>query len=302
MKFSIIIPTYNRATFLPKAIESVLSQTYTDWELIIVDDGSTDNTKDVVGGYIDTRIRYIYQKNAERSVARNNGINHATGDYICFMDSDEYIDSNRLQLLYDSIEDSREKKCCFYTDIRFEGQLNYVRKGMDFSFPINKDDLINFVIGTPQICCATEILRKHKFNPKISIGEDMELLFRITDEFPLVYLQNQATIVEIEHEERSVAFSNKSKSAEKEIKTLHIMFSKGHPANMISNRKKRKRLSMAYFNACTNYLLGGSFKGLWYVIKSILLFPESEQTKYRVNIILNFCLKRTDKLTMLIKQ
>lgn len=69
MTFSIIIPTYNRAAFLPKAIESVLAQTYTDWELIIVDDGSTDNTKEVISQYSDGRIIYIYQQNAERSAA-----------------------------------------------------------------------------------------------------------------------------------------------------------------------------------------------------------------------------------------
>ena len=88
MKFSIIIPTYNRAAFLPKAIESVLAQTYTDWELIVVDDGSTDNTREVVAQYNDERIIYIYQENAERSAARNNGISQAKGDFICFMDSD----------------------------------------------------------------------------------------------------------------------------------------------------------------------------------------------------------------------
>ena len=60
MKFSIIIPTYNRAAFLPKAIESVLAQTYNDWELIIVDDGSTDNTNEVISQYSDSRIIYIY--------------------------------------------------------------------------------------------------------------------------------------------------------------------------------------------------------------------------------------------------
>ena len=79
MKFSIIIPTYNRAAFLPKAIESVLAQTCTDWELIVVDDGSIDNTREVVAQYNDKRITYIYQQNAERSAARNNGIQAYTG-------------------------------------------------------------------------------------------------------------------------------------------------------------------------------------------------------------------------------
>lgn len=88
LHFSVIIPTYNRASMLPKAIESVLAQTYPNWELIIVDDGSTDNTKELVANFIekDGRIKYIYQENAERSAARNNGIKNAKGEYICFLE------------------------------------------------------------------------------------------------------------------------------------------------------------------------------------------------------------------------
>ena len=169
MKFSIIIPTYNRASFLLRAIESVLAQTYTDWELIIVDDGSTDNTKDIVSQYNDDRIRYIYQQNAERSAARNNGINHANGDYVCFMDSDNLMLSHRLQLLADSIT----TEACYYTGIEYRNETNsssVIKEGKEFGFPINKDELIQEIIATPQICCSTNILRKHQFNPQISIG------------------------------------------------------------------------------------------------------------------------------------
>lgn len=290
MFFSIIIPTYNRAGFLPKAIESVLAQTYTDWELIIVDDGSTDNTKEVVLQYKDARIRYIYQQNAERSAARNNGINHANGDYVCFMDSDEYVDSNRLELLCNSIDKTSIKCACFYTDIRFEGIENYLRKGKAFSFPINKDELIRFVIGTPQICCATKIMRKHQFNPQISIGEDMELLFRITDEFPLVYLPNQETIVEFEHEGRSVAQG--SVASEKQLQTLQLMFSGNHPANKVSSKMKRWLKSAVLFNASKNYILEGKIKGLQYLLRSIIIKPIQKNTKYKLNILFSYIFRK----------
>jgi len=298
IKFSIIIPTYNRATFLPKAIESVLSQTYTDWELIIVDDGSTDNTRDVVSKYVDNRIRYIYQQNAERSSARNNGINHANGDYVCFMDSDNLMLSHRLQLLADSIT----TEACYYTGIEYCNEANLssvIKGGKEFELPVNKDELIQEIIATPQICCATTIIRKYQFNPQITIGEDMELLFRITDEFPLVYLPNQATVVEFEHEERSVSFKNKSIAAEKELKTLRLMFSKGHPANGVKKQNKRARLSRAYFNASTNYVLSMNRKGFYYLIKSILLDPFSAQTKYKLNILWSFILRSKNRLDML---
>ena len=95
--FSIVIPSYNRAHFISHAIQSVIDQTFQNWELIIIDDGSTDNTKDVVLSFDDIRIKYVYQKNQERSIARNNGIKRAKGIWICFLDSDDYYHKTHLQ-------------------------------------------------------------------------------------------------------------------------------------------------------------------------------------------------------------
>jgi len=304
MKFSIIIPTYNRAAFLPKAIKSVLAQTYNDWELIIVDDGSTDNTNEVISQYSDCRIMYIYQQNAERSAARNNGINHAKGEYICFLDSDNYMNADRLQKLVDFIGD-KQIIACYYTDIKYNNTANGVvriKKGKEYSFPINVDSLIQDIIATPQICCATEILRKHQFNTALSIGEDMELLFRITAEYPLIYVPNQATVVEIEHEGRSVAFANKSNASEKELKTLKLMFAKPYPASKVCARLKRARLATAYFNASKNYLLEGIWMGFGYLCKSIIIHLRSRQLKYKFNIALAFLMCRKNKVKSLLEE
>jgi hypothetical protein len=85
---SVVIPTYNRAQTIGRAVDSVLAQTYSDLEVIVVDDGSTDDTRQVLARYGDA-IRYLYQENQERRVARNNGIRHACGEYIAFLDSDD---------------------------------------------------------------------------------------------------------------------------------------------------------------------------------------------------------------------
>ena len=93
--FSIIIPTYNREKFISIAIESVKNQLFQNWELIVIDDGSTDNTKNIVKHYLsDSRIKYVYQENQERSASRNNGVNIANGKWICFLDSDDKFLSN----------------------------------------------------------------------------------------------------------------------------------------------------------------------------------------------------------------
>ena len=87
---SIIIPTYNRSRLIARAVKNVLNQTYQDFELIIVDDGSTDGTREVVAGFSDERIRYVqHDKNRGEAAARNTGIKVARGEYIASHDSDD---------------------------------------------------------------------------------------------------------------------------------------------------------------------------------------------------------------------
>ena len=87
--FSIVIPTYNREKLIGKTIQSVINQTYKNFEVLIIDDGGTDNTRNIVEGFEDKRVRYYYKENEERGVARNFGMLHSQGVYITFVDSDD---------------------------------------------------------------------------------------------------------------------------------------------------------------------------------------------------------------------
>jgi glycosyltransferase involved in cell wall biosynthesis len=95
-KVSVIIPTYNAASFIRQAIESVLGQTYPDWELIVIDDGSTDKTFEMVSPFRD-RLRYVTQRNQGRPQARNAGLRKAKGEYIAFLDADDVWKPGRLE-------------------------------------------------------------------------------------------------------------------------------------------------------------------------------------------------------------
>ena len=96
-RVSVVIPTYNRSDYILEAVESILTQTYRDFEIIIVDDGSTDDTRDVLAGQIEAgTIRYIYQENRSKSAARNHGIRLAKGEYIAFLDSDDLFTPTKL--------------------------------------------------------------------------------------------------------------------------------------------------------------------------------------------------------------
>lgn len=104
--FSIVIPTYNRATLLKRCLESVETQTYSNWEAIVVDNFSEDNTEEVVQSFEDSRIRYVKNHNyGVIAVSRNKALDMAVGDWICFLDSDDCWYPNKLERMLDFTED-----------------------------------------------------------------------------------------------------------------------------------------------------------------------------------------------------
>lgn len=101
-KISVIVPVYNAEQYLPRCIDSILSQTFTDFELLMIDDGSTDNSGEICDEYEkkDDRIRVFHKENEGISVTREFGINHVNGQFIQFVDSDDWIEFNMLELMY----------------------------------------------------------------------------------------------------------------------------------------------------------------------------------------------------------
>jgi GalNAc5-diNAcBac-PP-undecaprenol beta-1,3-glucosyltransferase len=130
--FTIIVPSYNRAAFLQRTITSIIQQNYKDLEVIIVDDGSTDNTK---GCIIDlqkkySQLKYVFQQNSERGAARNNGIRHAQGQYILFFDSDDEMKDGYLEELYKGISDHPNYNF-------FAAKYNFIQNGKEYASMID---------------------------------------------------------------------------------------------------------------------------------------------------------------------
>lgn len=185
--FSVIIPTYNRAEVLPNAIASILKQEHQLWELIIIDDGSTDATREVISGYKDSRIKYYYQSRQERSKARNFGISKATGNFVCFLDSDDLFYQNHLKELAQKIEITDNAKGLYHTQILKKTSLN---TGVEdwFTGLDNRQVVKNLLKGKSLfmngICVSGEILKQNKFPGKFSYWEDQHLWIRILAQYP----------------------------------------------------------------------------------------------------------------------
>jgi glycosyltransferase involved in cell wall biosynthesis len=122
---SVIMPAYNYARFIGAAMESLTAQTFENWECIVVDDGSTDDTPEVVEAYIrkDPRVRYLRQENSKQAAARNNGIQHSTGKYLQFLDADDRIETRKLELQVEYLERHPEVDIV-YGDARFFASEN----------------------------------------------------------------------------------------------------------------------------------------------------------------------------------
>ena len=107
---SIIVPIYNVEKYIKKCIDSIINQTYTNLEIILVDDGSPDNCGKICDKYKekDDRIKVIHKKNGGLSDARNAGIDIATGEYITFIDSDDYVAENYIEVLYNLCKEQNE--------------------------------------------------------------------------------------------------------------------------------------------------------------------------------------------------
>lgn len=206
--FSIVLPTFNRATLISTGIQSVLDQSVQDWELIVVDDGSSDNTKEIVESFLDNRIKYLYQENAERSAARNNGIKHAIGEWICFLDSDDYFLPNHLNVFSNFIKEQSLEPSFLVSGCYHE------KDGVLLNNPIYKNDsgkhpaefILEKTTITPiSVCIHHTCFNNHKFLEalKNSYWEDTHLWIRLAIEYPF-YQLNEYTNVLAEHAGRSV--------------------------------------------------------------------------------------------------
>lgn len=194
-KISIVIPCYNIADDIEICIDSIRNQTYENFEALFIDDGSTDNTRDVILENIqdDERMKYFFKENGGVSSARNLGIENATGEYICFVDSDDYVEKDFLKGLYDNlIENNSDISICYFNRV-YEDKVseNEVKNGFY--------NLIRYPAPWNKIC-KTSLYRDNGIRfPNARLSEDLgstSKLLMLSDKVSVVekplynYIQN----------------------------------------------------------------------------------------------------------------
>jgi GT2 family glycosyltransferase len=186
VKVSVVIPTFNRENYIGRAIESVLNQTYSDYEILVVDDGSTDQTKQKVLEYGDS-VNYIYQENQGPSAARNKGIQLAQGEYIAFLDSDDCFLPRKLerQIAFINKHPDCKFQYSWYNHIKVGKKSEKIRTALacinleHFQFSLYKRQ---FTIRTSTVLIAKECFTDELlFNEKYLYSQDWDMWLRLAN-------------------------------------------------------------------------------------------------------------------------
>lgn len=195
-----------------EAIESVLAQTYTDYEIIVVDDGSTDNTREVAAT-LSAKVRYVYQQNQGRSNARNHGIRLARGTYIAFLDSDDLFLPTKLEKQVALMERNPEILLSHTSYARMSAEREHiVVTSGDFSGCVYPQVLLWCPIATPTVMIRREALGENtRFLEHISVGEDIILWAQLAKQSNILGIDEPLTKVRVR--EGNVAFDRQAQIA-----------------------------------------------------------------------------------------
>ena len=279
MKFSVVIPVYNREKELPKCIESVLSQTYKDFEIVIVDNGSTDNSKDIVQSYInqDSRVKYFWQENSGSPAgSRNTGIKNALGEWVAFLDSDDYWYETKLEEVCQKIDNLSDEYIAIshYEDKEIDGiKVVTLEHGKNIS-DLPYDELLfkgNSLSTSAMTVRKEKLLEVGLFDTRKDYFavEDYDMWMRLAKVGKFAYIHKTLGVF-------SISGSNMSGNIElinNNLKTLVL----NHIDNLsIDNKEKLKKIHSSridYYKGRSYQLNGQMSKAIPILFHSIVEYP-----------------------------
>jgi hypothetical protein len=203
---SVIIPTYNQARLVTRAVDSVLAQSFTDYEIIVVDDGSTDDTRAVLARY-GQGLTYFYQENRERSAARNLGLRRASGKYVMFLDADDVLLPNMLSVQAEYLERHPRAALVHGYALMADARGRVLRPPVLMGAPLDpgQHPFGSLVMGTPILIHTTLIRREcldvvGGFDEALSVSEDWDLWLRLAARYDVGFSHQPVAVYAMEVE------------------------------------------------------------------------------------------------------
>ncbi len=202
--FSVIVPTYNQADYLPETLESLLRQTYDNWEAVVVNDGSTDNTAEILKSYTvkDRRIRVVNKNNGGVASALNEGIKNARGEWICWLSSDDMFEPDKLEVHVQAIKDNPDIRFFHTNYFVFDEVLGSKRvlvdDPRDFVAPVEFQVLHFFdrnCVNGISVAVHREVFEKVGcFNEKYRYGQDFDMWLRINARYRSLFIDRKTVV------------------------------------------------------------------------------------------------------------
>ncbi len=276
---SVVIPTYNRADFILDAIESVFLQTFSDYEIIVIDDGSVDATSEVLQPLIaDDKIRYVFQENQGVSAARNHGIRLSKGKYIAFLDSDDLWHPNKLEALVDVLDVNPSialVQHSFHRVTEDGSSLGY-RDTSRFSGQVYPAMLLDWSVLIPPSCVMlrAEIFAEvGAFDESMHWGEDIDLWRRVAQHHPIAAIPEALTTMRVHADNASSA-----KIQLETVRSFEYYLKKAFSDDPgLSKQFRRRAMAKMYSNFGHNVLAEGERDQMamvrQYSIKAIQQWP-----------------------------
>lgn len=217
MKISIIMPAFMAELWIARSIDSILAQTYSNWELVIVNDGSSDKTEEIIIKYSsqDSRIRYFYQSNGRPGKARNLGFKNIQGDLIAYLDSDDVMLPNHLEIRYQILKAQT-------VDFVY-GPIWEVKEGKKKIFHGNLSDTDDGCMMPIMVMHTKECLQVGNFDEDLLFEEDLEFFLRMASYFKTYQFWQPATVEYHIHE-----------------KGMHSLFEQGGDSAVLNFRSQFK--------------------------------------------------------------
>lgn len=271
---SIIIPCFNREDFIEKTIDSVVAQSYENWECIVVDDGSTDKSAEKIKDYClkNSKIRYIEQSNQERCIARNNGIKYSSGDYLAFLDSDDIWLKNHLEEFIRYLSKQENKCCLFFSKVYYceNDEIN-----LKIESDLNNNNVFHYILtetfNTSRIIIHKKVAEEFNFDPMVPGVEDLDISLRIATKYPIKQMP-EAT-VHYYLGDQSYTMSD-TKKWEKELTYFRLIERKKELKKILPRKSIRRLKSACHFHiGLLKYQTRNRINSLFHLISAFFLYP-----------------------------
>lgn len=291
-KISIVIPTYNAEKTIASTLQSVINQTFSDVEIIIINDGSTDNTLQTIETCQDPRIRVLSYNNAGVAMARNRGISHATGEYIAFIDADDRWTTDKLELQLQALQEHPEAGVAYSWTIDFidgEEDRQLPGKPVYFSGNVYPQLLIsNFLLhGSNPLVSRQAIDSVGEFDPNCTPSEDWDYYIRLAAQWPFIVVPKHQIFY---RQSTTSSSSNIPKMEKAGVYTIE----KAYNLAPVQYQHLKKQSFAGFFQYCAQRYIQCSHNRQDIqpagskLLQSLVLYPPSLGTEYFQRLCLGF--------------